>query len=189
MSNVMRHKLATIPAITLALIVGHSRAIAQDSEWLVFSSNVITPMPIAYQTEDWSDYKKAEGMAFRGYTFEYPKRWAFTGYSVFEDEKGRKVAEIAPGVIALAKNQHCFESAGQRAHRYKTFRFGAVKGRVIVGDTTFDDSPENFRVYSYCIEQDRYAFTVMFLERKLGPSLAATFRKIIRSFQFAPNDA
>lgn len=157
--------------------------------WVTFSSDAINPKPVVWLTDDWDNYSISKATPFRRYSFNYPSGWTFTGYSVFKDAKKRKVAEIAPGVIALAKDQHCFESAGQRAPRYKTFRFGAVKGRVIVGDTTFDDSPENFRVYSYCIEQDRYAFTFMFLERKSEPSLAATFRKIIRSFQFAPNDA
>ncbi|MBK6851585.1 MAG: hypothetical protein IPG93_08235 [Burkholderiales bacterium] len=167
--------------------MSHSTATARDSEWIVFSSDVITPLPSTFQTEDWGEYIRAEDVEFRGYTFEYPRRWAFTGYSVFDDEKGRKVAEIAPGVIALAPSQSCFDKAPPDTvsdGRARSFRYEGVEGKFNVSNVVFDDSQEEFRVHSYCIQEKRLAFTVTFLERSNQPKLPSEFRHIIRSFKF-----
>jgi hypothetical protein len=182
----MRHKLALL-TLVLAVVASIPTAIAGNNDWIVFSSTAITPRPVVWQTEDWNDYQEAEGVPFRDYTFEYPKRWSFTGYSVFEDDKGRKVAEIAPGVIALSPTQKCFDKApaGAPIPNHKAFRMGHVKGRYLVSDVVFEDSPEKLRIHSYCIQEMHYAFTIMFLERKNHPGLSSVFRHIIRSFKFA----
>lgn len=183
----MRHKII-LSILTLALITSYSTAIAQESKWTVFSSDAIDPKPIVWQTEDWNNYTEAENVPFRGYTFEYPKQWSFAGYSVFHDNKGRKVAEIAPGVITLAPTQRCFDkSLTDTPHtRSRPFRLGHVEGRfVVMSNVVFDDSPEEFRVHSYCIQEKHLTFTVTFLERSNQPELSKVFRHIIRSFKFA----
>lgn len=178
----MQHRL-TRSLVFAALLASYSIA-STGADWANFNSDVITPKPVVWKTENWNDFSQSKDTPFLRYSFRYPSEWSFTGYSVFEDARKRKVAEIAPGVVALATNQRCFDSSEQSAPRYKAFRLGSVKGRVIVEDFVFHDSPVKFRHYSYCIEHERSAFTVNFQERKSEQSKAGTFQKIIRSFHF-----
>lgn len=187
-ADAMRLRLMR-PLIFAASLACYSLASLAGDGQALFNSDIISPKPVVWETSDWNSYTESTAAPYRRYSFNYPSEWSFTGYSVFEDAMGRKVAEISPGVVTLAKGQRCFEVPKQRALRYKSFRLGAVKGRVIVADAVFDDSPEKFRVYSYCIEQEHHAFVITFLDRKTERQLAKTFRQIIRSFKFAPNDA
>lgn len=180
--HVMQHR-TTRSLVCAALLASYSIA-STGGDWATFSSDVITPKPVVWETEDWHDFAQSKDAPFLRYSFRYPTEWSFTGHSVFVDARKRKVAEIAPGVVALAKNQRCFDSSAQSAPRSKAFRLGSVKGRVIMEDVVFHDSPEKFRNYFYCIEQERYAFTVIFLERRSGQSMAGPFQEIIRSFRF-----
>ena len=183
----MRHR-STRLLVCAAFFAGYSIPSIGGDDWATFSSDIIAPKPVVWTTGDWGDFVPSRDAPLPRYWFRYPSDWSFTGYSVFQDAKNRKVAEIAPGVVALAKNQRCFDSPEQAA-RYKTFRLGSVVGRVIREDTELYDSPEKYRTYFYCIEHNHYAFTFMFLERKSGQPMASTFQKIIRSFQFGQKGA
>lgn len=179
----MRHR--TIRSLVCAaLLASCSIASIGGDSWATFNSNVIAPKPAVWKTEDWDNFSVSKDAPFLRYSFRYPSEWSFTGYSVFEDAKKRKIAEIAPGVVMLGRNQRCFDSSEQGASRPKAFRLGSVKGRVLIKDVVAYDSPENFRNYFYCIEHEHYAFTVFFLERKSEQSMASTFQEIIRSFRF-----
>lgn len=182
MTYVMRHR-TTRSFVFAALLASYSIA-STGGDWATFSSDVITPKPVVWETKDWNDFSQSKDAPFLRYSFSYPSEWSFTGYSVFVDARQRKVAEFVPGIVALAKNQRCFDSPGKNAPRYKAFRLGSVKGRVVIADVVFHDSPEKFRSYHYCVEHERYAFTVVFLDRKSEQAMANTFQKIISSFRF-----
>jgi hypothetical protein len=180
----MRHSgnTAVASALLLALVIDGAHA----SEWTTFTSDAISPAPLTYTTADWDTYTSDAAVAFRHYRFEYPKQWIFTGYSVFTVASGSKVAEIAPGVVALSSKQTCFDNAQlteDRAVR-KAFRLGRAKGVVVTSDVLFHDVQKPIRVHSYCIEEGRYAFRITFLEGRGRTQSASVFRRVVSSFRF-----
>jgi hypothetical protein len=136
-----------------------------------------------WKTDDWVDYEEAEVEVFPHYTFSYPRDWTFTGHSVFNDGRGNKVAELMPGVVRLSAGQRCFGLSGRISDG--PFRFGNVRGRVVVFTTQFDDSDETYRVHEYCVQKGDYAFVIRFYELAHRSSSAATFRSVVRSIKLA----
>jgi hypothetical protein len=182
----MRHKIQIVH-IFLLLLFWCSQGYAKDEGWAVFQSEIIKPAPEVWKTEDWNDFQSFERQTFPHYTFEYPKNWQFTGYSVFNDRFGEKIAEISPGVIALAPNQTCYDSKRLTPNgktNFKPFNFGEVSGFRGYSEVEFDDSPKLFLVYSYCIQKSDLAFLMTFLSPKSKPDMSKIFERVVRSFRF-----
>ena len=182
----MRHKRSH-PLIGVFLLACSAAVFAQDEKWITFTSHTITPKPLTWQTEDWEFYTEAKGVPFQRYTFKYPEEWTFTGYSVFTANNERKIAEIAPGVVLLPPNRKCFDNATFESLedvQHQPFRFGRVRGRVVVANMVTVDTAALLRVYAYCIQEGGYAFRVNFIAQTDEPQKASVFRRVIRSFRF-----
>jgi hypothetical protein len=182
----MRYKFE-VSHIVFLLLFWCSQGYAKDDEWTVFQSEIITPAPVVWKTEDWNDFKPLREQKFPHYSFAYPKNWQFTGYSVFNNGFGEKTAEISPGVITLSPNQTCFDSERATPNgktNFRPFNFGEVRGFRSYSEVKFDDSPKTFHVYSYCLQKSELAFLMTFISPKTKPDMSKVFEKVVRTFRF-----
>jgi len=139
-----------------------------------------------YYTDDWQFFSGKEGNI--PHSFRYPADWILRG-TVFDDAKGKKIAEFAPGPVELKGTQNCSEMYDSliKDERVKVIskEETTMNGLGIFKIVT-ETLSESILWYPniYCLQQGNNALLITFYERELNSANRILFDEIISTFEF-----
>jgi len=137
----------------------------------------------------WSDLKSKIPDHYV-FSINYPSIWK-VGTSVFDDEKGNKVAEYSPGIIALQQNQPCFvESPYYKEDiiSQNQIIIGKYQGELQISRVGYEGGSPNWNgtwyPNTYCIRvSNTLAFKMTFYEYSEKPLNSKLYERIISSVE------
>lgn len=148
----------------------------------------------SYYPMFWSDLKSKKPDHYI-FSISYPAKWK-VGTSVFDDEKGNKVAEYSPGIIELRQNQPCFEKNSYYEEDVITQNpiiIGKYRGDLQISRVVYEGGSPNWNGIwypnTYCIRvSDTLVFKMTFYEYSEKPTNSQLYERIISSVEVLNND-
>lgn len=137
----------------------------------------------------WSDLKSTAPDHYI-FSINYPKNWK-VDTSVFDDEKGNKVAEYSPGIIELKSNQECFEKSKyvqEEIINQHPVIIGKYEGEVQISKIMYEGGSPNWTgiwyPITYCVRiSSNIAFKMTFYENAEKPINSALYERILSSLE------
>jgi len=154
-------------------------------------------------TVDWKTYYGSK------FSVQYPSNWKISG-SVFDDDKGNKVAEFSPGHLTLISPISCneffhriknsgadiiaeetnvsFEGYQPEFIDEKEVEINGIKWRKLITKVGYEGGyPEwtgTWYPNDYCIAKEKRLFSMTFYEKESTPKNAKLYNQILSTFKF-----
>lgn len=124
------------------------------------------------------------------FSINYPTNWK-VDTSVFDDEKGHKVAEYSPGIIELRPDQQCFEKNNyvqEEIIDQHPVNIGRYEGELQISRVMYEGGSPNWTGIwypnAYCVRvSNNIAFKMTFYENAEKPRNSILYERILSSLE------
>ena len=158
----------------------------KDSKYINDWKELIVKEP-AFITDDWESYLFRENSPLIGYSLHFPGKWDIQ-YSVFNNEKGEKVAELFPPII-MSPGQSLLDKWEANSEceliSKEDINVGDLTGfRVVMKTYPHGGDIEEWYPHTYYLTDGSRVFAMSFYTLEIDPAAQKNFDKIIETFQF-----
>jgi hypothetical protein len=147
----------------------------------------LTLKDYAYTTEDWDSYSYRDDSPLISYSVHFPGNWDIE-YSVFNNEKGEKVAELFPPIM-MTESQSLLDNweANKECELIskEDIKVGDLTGvRIVVKAYPYGGDIEKWYPHTYYLTDGKRVFAMSFYALELSVEKQKMFDGIIESFSF-----